>query len=311
MQDKGVVDTAGQSIPAWLQGMIEKRRDDGAVVSVPVEGGVFRHPLTGQRVERLKGYIVGGRLKLFEPRFLYSLPPVELAGTSGPAQFCARVAGVLGDRLGQLGSLRDEISARGLAVDLQHDALLLRGENRVGPNLFRVAAWRPGQIVIEMVNGRELGHLPPGPRTLHLSRQPQQDYRQLVQLLALLSPTAAANEAESGEEEESVVELTEAVTEAELVPPNEHQAARDPLPLSLILSKLGSNVEVASTGGALRFSGSLKLVAGRYAFELEQVSGREVKGHFTTPSGNVVPVKLVLDEIMDMAQVIEDYLNGR
>jgi len=162
----------------------------GALLArIPVVGGRFVHPLTREPVAAMRVYAAGpDRVKILEPRFLRSLPPVPVAGLTQPAQFCALVARSLGEALGDLGRLRDALRAAGLALDLEQDVLRLRGQTTLGGVRVELVGQRPAGLVVVGLHGHPLaGRVPFEERLLALAGEPAADLVALTRLVQALA----------------------------------------------------------------------------------------------------------------------------
>jgi len=283
----------------------------GLVAVIPVQGGVFRHPLTGQDIKELTVYACGPeRVKIVSPRFLYSLPPLSLQQVVSAPQFCALVARRLGEQLGRLGKLRDRLLAMGIFVDLVEDALLLRGQVKLAGRTLGVAAWQRQRLVVESLDGTSLHGLPVESRNLELGGEPTGDLEALARLADGL---AGADATPAEAEQEDVLELTEAMEEAatETAPaPPVAEPGLEPLDLEELLEKLGSDTRVSAYGGRLRFEARLKVVQGQYRFYLEQRGPRRLVGYLLTPGGTRAPVDFELGQVLDLKEVLDAYLAG-
>lgn len=287
----------------------------GLVAVIPVQGGVFRHPLTGGNIDELTVYACGpDQVKLLSPRFLYSLPRLSLQRVATAPQFCALVAHRLGEQLGRLGQLRDRLLAMGVLVDLVPDALLLRGRVQLAGRSIGVAAWQQHGLMVESLDGSALYHLPPASRSLVLGGQPTADLDALARLVDKLAGAAAATPGED------ILDLTETVEEPVAQAPGVPAAEALPaagapgepslgsLPLEELWEKLGSNTTISAHGGRLRFEVQLKVVQGQYRFFLEQRAPRRLAGYLVTPGGTRAAVDLELGRVLDLKEVLDAYL---
>ncbi len=162
--------------------------DRGLVGVVPVVGGTFLHPLTREPVEQFKVYGAGpDRVKIAEPRFLRSLPPIPVAGLSHPSHLCAGVARALSELLSELGRLRNQTQALGLNLDLQSDVLRLRGQVQIDEIPAEIVTRRPDKLVLLVVGENDLrGRIPPEERTLKISGDPAAQKAALTALVSSL-----------------------------------------------------------------------------------------------------------------------------
>jgi len=156
----------------------------GLVATVSVTGGIFIHPQTREPIESLRIYGAGAdRVKIFDPRFLYSLGTVEVAGLSHASGLCAKVAKMLSEKLVVLGGIRDQVAAMGIGLDLEHDVLRLSGALRLQDMHLRLSAWQPGRLVVCGLGEKDLsGDIKRHERTLELTNQPTADLDGLARL---------------------------------------------------------------------------------------------------------------------------------
>lgn len=148
----------------------------GLIAWIPVVGGKFIHPLTRERVERIRVYGAGAdRIKIQEPAFLRSLPVMSIAGITDAASLCALIARTLSETLAKLARLRKALAPLGITMDLERDILRLRGAIEVEQVEVEVTAVRPGQLVLSGLGGRSLGALDPALRSFALSGDPARD----------------------------------------------------------------------------------------------------------------------------------------
>jgi hypothetical protein len=200
----------------------------GLVATIPVQGGTFFHPLTRATIARLRVYGAGrDRVKIHEPAFLRSLPRVAVVGLEQPAQFCAAVARMLGEALGELGRIRDQVAGLGIRLDLEHDVLRLRGRTELQGIQVELVASQPGQLELVALGTHTLALLEREARTLKLSGQAPADLDALATMVHGLDERVRRDAFEQMEDKLGLLdELDAAVAAVADEPP----AAADPRP---------------------------------------------------------------------------------
>ncbi len=282
----------------------------GPCARLPVRGGIFRHPLTRAAVDEFVLYGAGpGTVKIVSPRFLWSLPRVKLEG-SRPEQFFASVAKQLGEILLGLGQTRSRLLAMGIVVELESDALVLRGQAALATRQTVIAADAGARVTLESIDGRSLAALERAARSVVLGPDSAPNLESLGSLAAKLANLVSAAE------EAPVLELTEVIddTARQSTPPPPPPAeahSLGALGLNELLEKCGSNARIAAVGGRLRIETTLKVVQGVYGFQLEQQGPSRFVGVLVTPAGQRRQVAFDLAEIIDLKDVLDRYLMGR
>ena len=180
-----------QTLRNRLVGLVESfELDDpstGVMAWVPVVGGTFVHPLTRAKIERFLIYGASqNQVKILEPKFLRSLPLIDISGLRHPSQLCAVAARTLGEILGRLGKIRQDVAAIGINLDLEHDLLRLRGVLDIDGANVQIAASDAGQLMIMAIDGRNCGSLERNQRTILLTDQPARDLANLKKLMQVI-----------------------------------------------------------------------------------------------------------------------------
>lgn len=161
----------------------------GLVGVVTVVGGVFMHPLTRIPIRMLKIYGAGrDQVKIAEPVFLRSLPRIPVERLTHSSQLCARVAKTLSQALGELGTVREQVSAMGITMDLEYHALRLLGRVELQGMRVKVVTSRPGELIVTSLGDTNIsGLVPREQRTLKLKNEPTTDLDELAKLVTALN----------------------------------------------------------------------------------------------------------------------------
>jgi hypothetical protein len=288
----------------------------GLVARIPVVGGRFVHPLSREPITSLRVYGAGGgRVKLLEPRFLRSLALVEVVGLTRPEQFCAQVARLLGEALGELGRLREALVAMGLGLDLDPDMLRLAGRIELAGLTLELRAYRPAGLLVAGLEGRALaGLLSAEERSLALGGDPVEDRAALERLARGLAARVTVAP--------PIMELTEEVIEegpepgppapaprAEGAPPPAESLG--PLSLEKLLDLFGPDAQVSAHGGKLRLAAPFRVVQGEFTFYLEQQAPRVFRGLLVSPQGGRYPVEVDLGAVFDLKEIFDRVMLGR
>ena len=160
----------------------------GLLASIPVAGGSFVHPVSREPIAQIRVYGAGSdKVKVIEPRFMRSLPLVSIAGLLDASQFCGRLAQVLGEKLGQLGQVRDRLTPMGIKMDLEQDILRLRGQVHIEGLDVDLYASRLDQLCVLALGSQRLaGLIEADERVLPLSGDSAMDLAGLGQLIKRL-----------------------------------------------------------------------------------------------------------------------------
>ena len=308
----------------------------GLLAWVPVVGGTFVHPLTRQPITRLKIYGAGrDKIKIIQPLFLRSLPAFSILGFTHPSHLCEAVAKMLGQALGGLGALRDEIAAMGITLDLERDILRLRGNTELQNIKIEMVSKMPGSILLISLDGRSLHSMDPKDRTLVLTHDARKDLDELARLTQSLVTKQHGEKEEKlqardrfAEGTSDVMILTEMVEES----PQSQQAPQPaqpiepdqptkqtqeqhediaPLRIDYLFEMTGSDTEIWAHEGRLRLKIPFKVVQGQYMFYLEQVEQKFFKGVLISPHGTRHPVDVDFTSIMDIKEVFDRVMMER
>lgn len=324
----------------------------GLLALVPVVGGTFVHPLSRQTITELKIYGAGkDKVKILQPVFLRSLPAFSVLGFSHPSQLCAAVAKMLGETLGALGKLRDEIASMGISLDLEHDILRLRGNIEIHNTMVEVVTRMPDSLMLTQLGAASIHAIEPSARTLVLSRNAQNDLDELARMVHKLQAIIDSPKQQNPTQERpaqgrfaegtsDVMILTELVEEEpspdtgkpalEPVPKPEkksnsdknidgeqgqiEQGPQDQLPalrIDYLFEMTGADTEIWAHMGRLRLKIPFKVVQGEYVFYLEQVEQKQFKGVLVSPQGTRHPVDVDFTSIMDIKEVFDRIMLGK
>ncbi len=297
----------------------------GIVAWTPVVGGTFVHPLTRQPISKLKIYAAGAdKIKIIEPRFLYSLPALSILGLSNPSHLCYKIAKMLGETLGNLGKLRDEIASLGITLDLEHDILRLKGSAEIMNTRVQMVSRLPDSLVLTHLGTKALYHLDTRDRSLLLSHNAQNDLDELAKLVQqIITATEQQNSRPPSDNPQGkftkgtsdVMILTDMVEEdSSQEPPIQHELSQQehpqqeelaPLRVDYIFEMTGADTEIWAHGNRLRLKIPFNVVQGHYVFYLEQVHHKQFKGVLISPQGTRHPVDVDFTSIMDIKEVFD------